>query len=86
MDPRVFVGVGVGGEGGVQAQLPERTALTTFFWVFSPQHILQRVSNSYFKENYNFPRFQRGPAFSRDGATFPERGSNLLILIENYRT
>ena len=35
----------------------QKTVLTCFF---SPQLILQMVSNGYFKKNYNFPWFQRG--------------------------
>ena len=48
----------------------QKAILTTFF---SPQLIvqfLQRVSNGYFKENYNFPRFQRGANICQGGPTF----------------
>ena len=52
-----------GGGGGVQARLPENIFENVSF---CPQPILlfflQRVSN-----NYNFPRFQRGPTFPGGG-------------------
>ena len=47
----------------------QKTALTPFFF-FSPQLILQFYSGSskvYFKENYHFPRFQRGSNIFRGG-------------------
>ena len=43
-----------------------------------------------FKENYHFPRFQRGPTFTRRGSKFFQRGGGgggrvqLLIPIETY--
>ena len=40
-------------------------------------------SNGYFKENYHFPRFQRGPTFCRGGGPTFSRGwvgSNSLFL------
>ena len=46
-----------GGGGG-----PGLTVTSFFGVIFSPHLILQffqRVSNGYFKENYNFPKFQR---------------------------
>ena len=43
------------------------TFLETFF---SPQHILQR-SNGYFKENYNFSRFQGGSNIFSIGGSIP---------------
>ena len=52
-DPGIFA-------RGVQGRLP-KTALTTFFCYSSTYFtVLQRVSNGYFKENYNFLRFQGG--------------------------
>ena len=53
---------------GVQARLPENSSDNIFF--LSPQFILQfynDLSMVYLTENYNFPRFQRGPTFSRGG-------------------
>ena len=63
------------GGGGVQVQLPEISSDNVFFLIiylffFSALLILQRVSNGYFKENNNFPRFQRGPTFSGGGPAF----------------
>ena len=78
-----------GGGGGSRPDC-QKTVLTCGF--FSPQLILQflqRVSNGYFIENYNFPWFQRGvggnicqggPTFSRGG------GVQMLISIENHIT
>ena len=43
------------------------------------------MSNGYFKENNNFPRFQRGPIFSRGGPAF-SRGVQMLISIETHKT
>ena len=51
--------------GGVQVQLPEISSDNVVFiylFVFLVLNyftVLQRVPNGYFKENYNFPRFQR---------------------------
>ena len=60
---------------GVQVFLPENSSDNVVFCFFSPQLILQRVSNGYFKENYYFLRFQRGPNFFNwGGATFPGGG------------
>ena len=49
---------GGGGGGGFKAQLPENSPDYVFFTVF------QRVSNSYFEENYNLQGFRGGPTFS----------------------
>ena len=64
----------------------QKTALTTFvfFFVlfFSLQLILQfhsGLSMVYFKENYTFPRFQRGSNFFQGGV-------KMLISIETHRT
>ena len=59
--------------GGVQARLPEYSSDAFFI----PQLILQfysELSMVYFKENYNFPRVQRGPTFSRWVPTFSRGG------------
>ena len=51
-----------GGGGGSRLDCQE-TALKMLFCLFSPQLILQFYSGLLmvsFKENYNFPRFQRG--------------------------
>ena len=59
---------------GVQARLSENSSDNVFF---SPQLILQFYSGLsivYVKENYNFPRFQRGPTFSGGGDPTFSRG------------
>ena len=71
-----------------------KTVLTTFFFCFlfvcffvSPQLILQflqRVSNGYFKENYNFPRFQRGPTFAWGYNFFQGGGPNAYFYRNPY--
>ena len=61
----------------------------TFFSVLSLIIlVLQRVSNGYFKENYNFPRFQRGsegvqhfPGGGGEGSSFFQGGGGVQILI-----
>ena len=45
----------------------QKTALTRFVFVLNLFTVLQRVSNGYFKENYNFPRFQRGSNIYQGG-------------------
>ena len=63
-DPETLPGV-----GGVLARLLENS-LTTFFsflLVLNLFKVLQRVSNGYFKENYYFPRFQRGSNIFQGG-------------------
>ena len=64
----------------------QRAILTTFF---SPQLIvqfLQRASNGYFKENYNFPRFQRGANICQGVQLFPGGRVQMLISIETHIT
>ena len=39
------------------------------------------MSNGYFKENYNFPRFQRGPTFARGSPLFFFGGGGVQMLI-----
>ena len=55
-DPGFFVRGGGGGDP-VTSVMKKLWRFCCF--LFSPQLILQK-SNGYFKENYNFPRFQRG--------------------------
>ena len=53
-------------QGGVQAWLSENSSDNVFLFCFlslTYLTVLQRVSNGYFKENYNWG----GPAFSREG-------------------
>ena len=68
----------------------QKTALTTFFF-FSPQLIFQFyrgcLINVYFKENYNFPRFQRGSNIFQGGAGGGGGGGvQMLISIETHIT
>ena len=56
--------------GGVQAWRPENSLNNGFF---SPQLILQLsegVQWFYYRENFTFPRIQRGPTFFLGGPTF----------------
>ena len=59
---------------GVQARLPENSSDSVFF-LFCPQFLLiySGLSMIYFKENYNFTRFQGEgrPIFSRRAHPFP---------------
>ena len=67
-------GGGCGGWGGSRPYC-QKSALTSFFlFFFSPQLILQiysGLSMVYFKENYNFPRFQRGSKIFQGVHHFP---------------
>ena len=69
------------GEGNKDniGEQPSRHTLLTFF---SPQFITvlqrgQRVSNGYFKENFNFPRFQLEGVQPFSGANFYRNPYNL---------
>ena len=70
--------------------MSENRSDNVFVSFFSPQLILlflKRVSNGYFNENYNFPRFQRGPTFARWVQLFPGGGGvKMLISIETHIT
>ena len=69
-DPGIFTRGGGGSRPDCQ-----KTALTTFF---SPQLVkYSGLSMVYFKENYNFPRFQRGSNIFQGGPTF-SRGIQLF--------
>ena len=68
------------GRGPGPSARKQKTALTTTTYF----KVLQRVPNGYFKENYNFPRFQRGSnIFQGRGPTF-SRGVQMLISIETH--
>ena len=79
--------------GGGGGSMPDchKTALTVVFFLVLNLFftIVQRV---YFKENYNFLRYQRDPTFSRvGGSNFFQRGVGgggveMLISIETHRT
>ena len=74
----------------------QKTVLTCLFLFvfFSPQLIsqfLKRVSNGYFKENYNYPWFQRGVGNICQGVQFfpgggGGRGVQMLISIGTHIT
>ena len=74
----------------------QKTVLTLLFFFpvfFSTQLILQfnsGLSMVYFKENYNFPRFQSGPTFSRGGGSNIFQGdptfSRGVLMLETHRT
>ena len=62
------------GGGGVLSRLLENSSDNVFFsflLLLNLFKVLKRVSNGYFKENYYFPRFQRGvgPTFSVGGGS-----------------
>ena len=83
---RIFCRVGGGGGGGgVQARLPENSSevvcfflllLLLIFVVFNLNFftVLQWFINGYFKEYYNFTRFQRGSNIFQGGGG----GSNIF--------
>ena len=80
--------------GRVQARRPENS-LKRFVLVLNLFYSLQRgVQWFYYRENYNFPKIQRGPTFSRVGSTFSRggggggdrRGVQMLISIETHIT
>ena len=77
MDPGIFAGVR---GGGVQVQLPENSS--DVFLCFTYFTVLQRVSNGYLKENYNFPRFQRGSNIFQGGGGGGGGGVQMLVSIE----
>ena len=84
-DPGIFVR-----GGGVQVS-PTKKALTTFFFFFSPQLILQK-SNGQFQRNLSFPKVPEGVKhFPRGGGVqlFPGVGvvgSNCLFPTETHIT
>ena len=51
---------GGGGGGGVQARLPENS-------IFLVLNLFYSFTMVYFKQNYNFPRFQRGSNIFQGG-------------------
>ena len=55
--------------GGVQARLPENS-------IFLVLNLFYSFTMVYFKQNYNFPRFQRGSNIFQGGPTF-SRGEML---------
>ena len=73
------------GVGGVQVYLTQNALSTDFYlfyyyYIFSPQLIVQRgpmFFMLYFKENYNFPRFQRESTFSRGSNFFQVGGGGV---------
>ena len=71
-----------GGGGGGSSSNCQKTALTfscVFFKSLTYFTVLQRVSNGYLKENYNFPRFQRGSNIFQGGGG---GGVQMLVSIE----
>ena len=77
-DPGIFVR----GGGGVQVRLTKK-ALTTFFFFFSPQLILQK-SDGQFQRNLSFSRFQRGSNIFQGGGMvqlFTGGGGGVQLLI-----
>ena len=94
-DPGIFARGG--GGGGVQAQLPENSSDTIFFKSSTNFTVLQRVSNGYLKENYNFSKVSEwvqhfpggGGGGWGVGSNFFQRGGGgvqLLIKIETHIT
>ena len=77
MDPGIFAGE-VGGGGGVQVQLPDNSSdvFLCFFLVLNLFYSFTEGVQWLFKRKPNFPRFQRGPTFSRG------EGVQMLVSIE----
>ena len=83
--------------GGGGGSLPDclKTALTTFFsflLLLNLFKVLQRVSNGYFKDNYYFPRFQRGVQHFLGGGgggqgayADPVGGTGVRTPLENHK-
>ena len=71
-------------EGGGSRSIWQKKVLTMFF---SHQLIYRGGSTVNFKENYTFPRFQRGSnIFQREVQLFPEGIYNCLFHIETHTT
>ena len=85
-DPGIFI---KGGAGPMARKQPEQRFFFCFF--FSPQLILQftgGVQWFYYRENYTFPRIQRGSnIFRGEGVQcLPGKGIQMLIYIEPHTT
>ena len=63
-------GGGGGGPGQSAIKIPDNVFLVLFLAVL---HLFYRMPMVYFKENYNFPRFQRGSNI------FPGSGVQLFL-------
>ena len=85
---------GGGGPGPSVIKIPDNVLIVLFLVVL---HLFYRMPMVYFKENYNFPRFQRGPnIFSSGGGGgggvggvqlfLGGGGSNYLFPIESHIT
>ena len=66
--------------------MPGGREWTTYFFFFCPQLILQFIEGVqwfYYRENYTFPRIQRGSDISQGGGVqlFPGGGGGVLIII-----
>ena len=65
------------------AGLPENSSDNVFFFFFFSPHLFvlqfyRGLSMVYFKENYNFPRFQRRSNILQGGGVTFSRGSNFF--------
>ena len=60
-----------------------KKALTTFFFLFNPQLILQK-SGGNFQKNYHLPRFEWSGTFSRWSPIFSRGGGGVKLLF-TYR-
>ena len=76
-DPGIFARGGPG--------QPYKKALTTFFFFFSPQLILQK-SNGQFQRNLSFFKVPEGVQHFPGGSNFFQGGSNCLFSIETHIT
>ena len=73
---------GVGGPGPSVIKIPDNVFIVLFLVVLP---LFYRMPMVYFKENYNFPRFQRGSnIFSRGGSTFSRGGGGGVQLLIPY--
>ena len=83
---RIFSGGGRGG-GGVRPDCQKTVWTSGQHFFFSPQLILQFTEGFYYRENYTFPRTQRGPK-DPEGSIIFQGGTNFFqggpISIEAY--
>ena len=64
----------------------QKETLTTLFLFDLDLNLFYRIPMVYFKENNNFPRFQRKSNICKGGVQLFPVGSNCLFLIETHKT
>ena len=58
----------------------DKKALTTLFFFFSPQLIIQKSNGQFQAEIYHFSRFQRGSNIFQGGSNFFQGGGGVQLL------